>query len=203
MAILSELEHDSLTEITNMAVGRAAGVLNEMIGYEVALSVPRVVILDQSTMEGEVQTLDGQSLTYIQQGFDGPLSGFANIAFPEKNSLELVGLLLGEELAPDEIVELEQEALQEMGNVILNAFLGTFGNELGVNISSEIPRFIKNMEAGGMTGALEGGAASIIFIHVDFVVKDRNINGYLVLAVSIATLEKLAGLLKGYVEKLL
>jgi len=202
MSELSEIEHDALTEIANMAVGRSAGVLNEMIGLEVALSVPRVLILDQSNLPEHVGNLQGKELTLIQQGFDGPLSGLASIAFPEHKSLELVRLLLGEEMSLEEVVELEQEALQEMGNVILNSFLGTFGNEFGVNISSEIPKFHKDMDAHSLIGDTGETGVSVIFIHVDFCVRAENIDGYLVLAVSIPTMKNLETLVKSYVEKL-
>ena len=202
MVEFSDIEHDALTEIANMAIGRSAGVLNEMIGQEVVLSVPQVLILDQSKLSDHVTNMQGHDLTVVQQGFDGPLSGLASIAFPEKKSLELVRLLLGEEMSLEEIVELEQEALQEMGNVILNSFLGTFGNEFGVNISSEIPKFHKDVDAGSLIGDVSASGVSIIFIHVDFYVKEKNIDGYLVLAVSIPTMEKLANLVKGYVQDL-
>ena len=202
MAELSEIEHDALTEITNLAIGRSAGVLNEMIGQEVTLSVPQVIILEQSKLAGHIGGIQGKDLTLVQQGFDGPLSGLASIAFPEQKSLELVRLLLGEEMSLEEIVELEQEALQEMGNVILNSFLGTFGNEFNVNISSEIPKFYKNVEVDGLIGDLNEQDVSVVFIHVDFCVKEENIDGYLVLAVTIPTMEKLVELVKNYVESL-
>jgi len=199
---LTEIEHDALTEIANLAVGRSAGVLNEMIGHEVILSVPRVSILKQSDLANNVENLKGRDLTLVQQGFDGPLSGLASIAFPDNKSLELVRLLLGEELLLEEIVELEKEALQEMGNVILNSFLGTLGNEFGVNISSEIPEFHKDVEIDSLIGTSHEEGVSVVFIHVDFYIKDQNIDGYLILTVSIPTMTRLVDLVKNYVAKL-
>jgi len=199
---LTETEHDALTEIANLAVGRSAGVLNEMIGHEVILSVPRISILKQSDLAKNVEKLQGRDLTLVQQGFDGPLSGLASIAFPDNKSLELVRLLLGEELLLEEIVELEKEALQEMGNVILNSFLGTIGNEFDVNISSEIPEFHKDVEIDSLIGSAHEEGVSVIFIHVDFCIKDQNIDGYLVLTVSIPTMARLVELVKEYVAKL-
>lgn len=202
MTNLSEIEQDALTEIANLAVGRSAGVLNEMIGQEVTLSVPKVSILNQEELCGNVEELEGRDLTLVQQGFDGPLSGLASIAFPERKSLELVRLLLGEEMSLEEIAELEQEALQEMGNVILNSFLGTFGNEFGVTIATEIPSFYKDVGTRRLFGGMTTQDASVIFVHVDFRVKQRNIDGYLILAVSVPTMQKLTKLLKDYVENI-
>ena len=202
MVELSEIEHDALTEIANLAIGRSAGVLNEMIGQEVTLSVPEVIILEQSRLKFSIKELQGLDLTLVQQGFGGPISGLASIAFPEQRSLELVRLLLGEEMSLEEVAELEQEALQEMGNIILNSFLGTLGNEFGVNISSELPKFHKDVGIENLVGDLGDKKGSVIFIHVDFLIKHENINGYIILTVSIPTMEKLNDLITIYVANL-
>ena len=46
---LTELELDALTELVNLGVSRAANSLRELVGEEVLLTVPAVVIL---TREG-------------------------------------------------------------------------------------------------------------------------------------------------------
>jgi chemotaxis protein CheY-P-specific phosphatase CheC len=42
---LPELELDALTELVNLGVSRAANALRELVGEEVLLTVPAVVIL--------------------------------------------------------------------------------------------------------------------------------------------------------------
>jgi len=203
MLELSELEHDALTEISNVAIGRSAGVLNEMISQEVILTVPSIAIIKRSEIPANVDGLSVNDLTIVQQGFDGPLSGLASIAFPEDKSLELVRLLLDEDMSSEEILDLEQEALQEMGNVIMNSFLGTLGNEFGVNIATEIPKFHKNVDIDLLYGPSEVEETSVIFIHVDFNIENENINGYLVLSVSVPTVEKIRNLITQYLENLI
>ena len=45
-------------------------------------------------------------------------------------SLDLVRAIMGGDVPPDEIAEMEQEALAETGNVILNGCLATMANML-------------------------------------------------------------------------
>jgi hypothetical protein len=69
-------------------------------------------------------------LVAVQQSFEGPFSGRALLIFPEAQSLELVRSIVGEEHSLEDVIDLEQEALAETGNIILNACLATIANVL-------------------------------------------------------------------------
>ena len=58
----------------------------------------------------------------------GPFSGRALLIFPEAQSLELVRSIVGAEHSLEDVIDLEQEALAETGNIILNACLATIAN---------------------------------------------------------------------------
>jgi chemotaxis protein CheC len=49
------------------------------------------------------------------------------LIFLEASSLELMRAILGRQIALSEILDLEDEALAETGNIILNSWVGTFG----------------------------------------------------------------------------
>ncbi len=46
------------------------------------------------------------------------------MAFPEDRSLELVKLILDESFPAESATDMEEEALLEVGNLVLNGFLG-------------------------------------------------------------------------------
>ena len=66
-------------------------------------------------------------------GVPGGFFGAALLIFPEKNSLELVRAVAGDHLSFEDILELEQEALAEIGNVILNGCMATIANLLAAS----------------------------------------------------------------------
>ncbi|MFC0202827.1 chemotaxis protein CheX [Novosphingobium soli] len=144
---LAELERDALTEIVNIGVSRAASSLRKMIGDQVLLSVPSIEVVSQQRAARLISEREVTDLVAVRQDFTGPFSGRALLIFPETNSLELVRAVTGDELTPQEVVELEGEALCETGNVILNACLATMANMLKRSLTMTIPEVLRGTSA--------------------------------------------------------
>ena len=113
-----------------MGVSRAAASLRQMLGEQVLLSVPAVHIVTRETAADWSNAATASKLVAVQQAFEGPFSGRALLIFPEAQSLELVRTIIGDEQSLEDVIDLEQEALAETGNVILNACLATIANVL-------------------------------------------------------------------------
>ena len=79
------------------------------------------------------------NLVAVRQDFTGAFSGRALLIFPERGSLELMRAILGRQLAPHDIRNLEDEALRETGNVILNSWLATLANILKKSLKLKLP----------------------------------------------------------------
>ena len=117
---LSEIEQDALAEIANMGVSRAANSLRQMVGEQVLLSVPAVRVVTRRAALKLVERNNAKKLVAVQQSFEGPFAGRALLIFPEAQSLELVRSIVGDEHSLEDVIDLEQEALAETGNIILN-----------------------------------------------------------------------------------
>jgi chemotaxis protein CheC len=120
---LTDIEQDALAEIANMGVSRAANSLRQMFGEEVLLSVPAVKIVTRQAASKLVERNNATKLVAVQQSFEGPFAGRALLIFPEAQSLELVRAIVGDEHSLEDVIDLEQEALAETGNIILNGCL--------------------------------------------------------------------------------
>ncbi len=127
---LTELEKDALAEVSNIAMAGAASSLRKMVKHEVKLSVPSVEILTQQAALQAVSRPDNSKIVAVRQDFSGILVGRALLIFPETSSLELVRAVVGKELSIDDIIDLEDEALAETGNIILNSWVSTLANML-------------------------------------------------------------------------
>ena len=138
---IDELDHDALKELVNISVGRSADTLSRMVGTEILLSIPDVVLLSNENADTELRQRAGNDLSLVRQSFSGTLSGDSLLVFPENNSLELVQLILQEDLSAEMLAELEQEVLRELGNVLLNSFMGTLGNTLDLPIETGLPQY--------------------------------------------------------------
>ena len=118
---LNELELDALTELVNLGVSKAALSLREMIGEQVLLSVPSVDLIARARAIETLGKNEPNKLVAVHQVFDGDIHGRALLIFPETRSLELVRAVTSGNLPLEDILELEQEALAETGNIILTA----------------------------------------------------------------------------------
>jgi chemotaxis protein CheC len=140
---LTELECDALAELSNIAMAKAANSLRKMIQHEVLLAVPSVDILSSQAAANLVAKPDNPKLVAVRQDFAGPFSGRALLIFPEANSLELVRAVVGRQLALEDIVDLEDEALAETGNIILNSWVATIANLLKSALKMSLPIVIR------------------------------------------------------------
>jgi len=61
----------------------------------------------------------------VSQEMRGGFDGRSMLIFHEKNSMEVVRQLMGNNLPDEMIIEMQEEALNEIGNIVLNACIGT------------------------------------------------------------------------------
>jgi chemotaxis protein CheC len=199
---LTELERDALTELVNIGVSRAASSLRKMIGEEVLLSVPAIEIMppqDAARLIGERET-DG--LVAIQQQFEGAFSGRALLIFPEATSLDLVRAIIGSDVPPEQIAELEQEALAETGNVILNGCLATMANMLKRSLTVSLPEVFRGDSARMFAISQDRPTDGLVlFLYINFSVRNRDIRGYIAMLMDLPSLTALKELIAGFIER--
>jgi chemotaxis protein CheC len=200
--ILSELEFDALTELVNLGVSRAALSLREMIGQEVILSVPRVALVERKEAVETLANAELTKLVAVHQVFEGDITGRALLIFPEARSLELVRAVTNGTLSLEDIVELEQEALAETGNIILNSCLATIANQLQRTLRISLPEILHgdSQTLFDLPPPPERGEF-VLFVYINFAIRERNIMGYIAMLMDMASLEALQLLLSEYIQR--
>jgi chemotaxis protein CheC len=198
---LTELERDALAELVNLGVSRAAASLRKMVGEQVLLSVPSVDIVSRDIAASLIGG-NHSELVAVHQDFKGEFSGRALLIFPETNSLELVRAVTGGELPLEEIIDLEQEALAETGNVILNGCLATIANMLKRSLSMSLPEVLRG--DGPRLFELAGGNVQedlVLFLRIDFSMRERDIQGYIAMLMDMPSLNSLKLLIGEFIKR--
>lgn len=198
---LSELERDALTEIVNIGVSRAASSLRKMISEQVLLSVPSIEVVSQRRATRLISEREVSELVAVRQDFSGPFSGRALLIFPETNSLELVRAVTGGELSLQEVLDLEQEALAETGNVILNSCLATMANMLKRSLTMTIPEVLRGSGASLFDSEGDEAEGLVLFLYIDFAVRSRDIRGYIAMILDLPSMTVLKGLLDEFIMR--
>jgi chemotaxis protein CheC len=197
---LTPIERDAFAEIANMGVARAATSLRQMLGEQVLLSVPAVHIVTREVAAELVERDNSSKLVAVQQSFEGPFSGRALLIFPEAQSLELVRSIVGADQSLEDVIDLEQEALAETGNVILNACLATIANVLRKSMRMSLPTIIRGDGATLFAQPL-GGGNLVLFLYIDFTIKSRGMRGFIALLMDLPSIAALKEIVQDFIEK--
>jgi len=199
--VLGELQLDALTEMVNIGVNRAAASLREMVGEQVHLSVPEVTLVSRDRAIATLAT-EKNKLVGIHQVFEGDITGRALLIFPDTKSLELVRAVTGGELPLEEIIELEHEALAEIGNIILNGCLATIANMLQRNLKMSLPEILRGEPELFFNLAPPPEAGELVmFLYINFAIRQRDIRGYIAMLMDLPSLAALQVLLDEFIER--
>jgi chemotaxis protein CheC len=201
--VLDELEHDALTELVNIGVSRAASSLRKMVGDQVLLSVPAVEVVTRLAATTLIEQRESALLVAVRQDFEGAFAGRALLIFPEANSLELVRAVAGHALTPEELHEIEDEALSETGNIVLNGCLATMANMLKKPLKMSLPEVVRG--DGQLFFQLselnEDGV--VLFLYINFAISGRDIRGYIAMLMDLPSLELLKGLIQEFIARVM
>jgi len=165
------------------------------------LSVPSVEILSQDAATQLVAKPDNPSLVAVRQDFSGAFSGRALLIFPEANSLELVRAVVGRQLSLTDIVDLEDEALAETGNIILNSWVATIANLLKRSLKMSLPVVVRG-DSRHMFESVEARKSLILFLHIRFEIRNKEIRGYVALLMDIPSIDELRSLISDFVARI-
>jgi chemotaxis protein CheC len=201
--VLDALELDALTELVNLGVSKAAANLREMVNEQVHLSVPSIKLVNRLEAVAVIARRDSSKLVAVHQAFEGDITGRVLLIFPETKSLELVRAVIGGDLRLEEIIELEQEALAETGNIILNGCMATIANLLERTLKMSLPEILhgEGPEFFVLMPPPETGEI-VIFLHIDFFIRQRNISGYIIMLMDMPSLTALQVLLQDFIARM-
>jgi chemotaxis protein CheC len=107
-----------------------------------------------------------------------------------------VRAVVGRELPLEDIVDLEDEALAETGNIILNSWVATIANLLKSALKMSLPVVVR----GDGELMFESKVSSLVlFLHIKFEIRQKEIGGYVALLMDIPSLDELRSLIAGFI----
>ena len=199
---LTASQKDALTELINIGYARAAAALSELTGHRISLAVPEVAIhLIPEIKKSLAKVIQGE-VASVNQVFSGPISGNAILLLDREAALLLTGLLTNR----TEGAELDgsaREVITEVGNIVLNACLGAFGNLLKVQVTFTVPSIrVESMDRILRSVTVVGDELEYaLIIHTRFHMRESDVSGYLVIILGVTSLETLLKELRKWEER--
>ena len=187
---LTEEEVDILTELINIGVGKAAGVLNQMTQLHINLHIPSVQLLTVDEMVALQKDDDSNMLSAVYLGFEGKFSGTAGIVFPTQSASSLVSTLIGED-ADNDLDELKVGTLTEVGNIVVNGVMGSMSNVLEEHLDYTIPTYLENTMSSLIRSNVADEQATIMMAQTRFTIEEKNIEGEIMLIFGVGSFDAL------------
>lgn len=199
---LTDLQHDALVEIFNQGVGQAAAAMSRIVNEEVSMSVPMIAFQSRADVAKTLGSAEGRRISAVAQHFQGAFNTEAFLMFPEEKSLEIVRLMVGQSMSLEELGEMEQEAMSEIGNIILNACMGTFANASGNEMQGSLPTYHVGTcdNILGTSGKEWDGV--VLTLKIDFNIERHHIYGYVAFLLDMPALHDLQQYIDDYLSRL-
>jgi chemotaxis protein CheC len=200
---LTDLQHDALVEIFNIGVGHAARAMSEIVNEAVTMSVPSISFVNRAEAAAMLGNKDSARVCGVSQHYEGAFSTEAILMFPEDKSLDIVRLMVGESVPLKELTEMEQEAMSEIGNIILNSCVGTLANIFSQELSGSLPSYHVGTSEE-ILGASGGSAHTVVLmLHIDFILETHQIHGYVAFILDMTALHDLQEQVDRYLAKVM
>jgi chemotaxis protein CheC len=185
--ILTQDEREILQEIMNIAFGKSAADLADVIDAHVELSIPFIKSMQIPDLPEYIRShvKDYKLINIVEQKFWGKFRGDAILVFSSGAGKALIKMLQSEEsksFNSEPIDILESETLMEVGNILIGACVGKLAALLKDIVSYTPPMVLveKEYSEAISRGHYEHDKNAIV-LKTDFSFDTGNVSGFLFL----------------------
>lgn len=191
---------DRLLPLVARGLDKASAVLAAMLDAPVGILEPELSALRMADLGATLGLSEGLSLSAVEMSFAGDIEGSAQLIFLSEYAGRLADCVAaGLGLAPDDVVSVRDGTLCEVGNIVINAILGTIANDCGMGLSYTVPLFIR----GGPEALLRTNSGNekdtVILIRARFQVASVEVAGDIAFFFSLDSIEALARSMEGII----
>jgi len=197
--LLSFQESDLLAELFNIGIGKAAANLAIISKQEISVSIPEINIIPFTDF---INQLPDRELCCIIQRSYGSLESVSALIFPQEGSFEIVRRMLGKHIDISSNTELYQDAIREIGNIMLNSCMGSIANALSVEIETELPSLQFGMPQNMLEENLLESNDMILDVTIDMHLIESDILGSIIFIMGPFSLNNLKQGLQPIINKI-
>ncbi len=202
---LSPAQSDILNELLNIAMGKTASVLSQMIERTINIKIPKSLLVSRQMLgtlfKEKYQKSLQEDMLGVTLDFSGNCSGSTTLFFEQHQGKTLVDKLImqqdddwdfGDTMDSEKSTEqglfsdTDREALLEVGNMLINALMGTIGNLLGLFFDYSLPELqVPYKFADIKSGENKNEVKDTLVLETQFIDDTEEIEGHLIITFSL------------------
>ncbi|MFQ3186736.1 MAG: chemotaxis protein CheY-P-specific phosphatase CheC/AmiR [Candidatus Azotimanducaceae bacterium] len=193
--------NECLQEVSNIAMGRAASVLAEMLNVFIKLPVPTVNILEVGELQMALDySVKGDSCSAVSQGFVGSGIAFETLLIFSDSSFPDMAKLLNVREDIDSVVEVE--LLMDVSSVLVGPFIDALGKQLNIDFSQSHPVLLaQHARVSDLVNAKKAKWKRTLAVEIVYEVENYQISCDLMLLFTEDSVSVLENLLSYLVEE--
>jgi len=139
---LNDNQKDALRELGNIGASHAATTLSTMLNTPIMLNVPEISIVDLHDINQQIEQGLAAMVIFTMEG-QMAKAGYVILHVPQESVIQMTSIMLGLPIEPDRpLNEMDESAINEIGNIMVSAFLDGTAELLGIIMLPSPPRTI-------------------------------------------------------------
>lgn len=185
---LDPAQRDVLVEAINVGAGHAGKQLSMLISDTVEMHVPQVDLVDYEELPGVLELEAADEVVCVRQDVGGAIAGQVLLFFRGDDSRHLLQALIGPmPVAADiDLRRFEQEAMTEIGNIVIAAHVSAMADFFGAPIRLKPPDYAEGTlhDVLGLPAYAPVHGRAAFVIHCNLRALRRAVSGMLVIMFS-------------------
>jgi len=197
-------QRDVLLELMNIGFGRVADSLSRMLGRRIVLRVPELAVVQLTQLRELLSDLSHKEAAIIHQNFHGGMQGDALLLLDSSDAPIVIDLIGGGQAVHRGLLPSDQEALKELGNILLAAYVGNLASLLQMRATFSVPHAhiipVRQLHNLLQYELMMPGDMVVMVVKATFQITETDITGYLFLIIRAQTMREVLERLDRFTE---
>ena len=190
--LLTKAEIRKLESVVNTGMMNAGLVLSQLVGSNVELYMPEVMLTDKDGLVSEIRDAN-ENFFGLKVRMNGELNGNLLMIFSEERGRELAGKLLKSNETSDLAKKLSEDSLSvlmEISNIVCASVINSLSNKARVQIMPSVPELVTGTFRE-VLDAVKPEKTKFLCMNTEFVYEGDNMIGNLIFLPDFDELTKL------------
>jgi len=186
---LNNDQQDALIEICNIGMSKAAKQLSILLDSSIDISIPAIQLAKLSSLSSQELGTNQDLLSFVYQDTLGDIEGRSILIFKTDQTKDLTDAVIGNvaQLSDKEEKLYQQEAMVEIGNIIISSCVAAITNMLSLKANLNIPKYLEYEKEAVNTDSLysfNGRFSNTFVIRTHLKTIKESISGNLLLVLT-------------------
>ncbi|WP_319475639.1 hypothetical protein [Marispirochaeta aestuarii] len=198
MTSIGRLEKQNIQTLIDSGVRQGAEVLNAMLNSPIKLEAPVLSVVGMEELKKQLKAEYRESLAGVRMSYAGELIGEVELIFNTAEAVRLASAITQDLVPETDLDALQAATISEVGNVVINAIIGTMSNSLGLHLNFSVPQYMEGEIDSLLRRTEEIRSTTALLVKTRFFINELDISGHILLFFTLGAFDFFKSRLKDY-----